>query len=181
MLTKATTKKKRKSENEDVEKAASVHPKKLHRLWNHQLKKLTLLQSRKEGIVLKKITFHDICESNQSSFRESGSARRQAYDIKQLNVKNYSKLLQDYSIVPGPYTFAFLKEAETRKKSHPSHQKRKRKPPRQSQKRKQKAPRINWRHSSLTSWIVSTTMRARTATTALASLILLLRPSEHSK
>jgi hypothetical protein len=78
----------------------------------------------KKGIALEDITFRDICESNQSSFGDSGSARRRLlskrwYDIKQLNAKNYSKLLQKYSIVPGPYTFARLKEAENKEEELP--------------------------------------------------------------
>jgi hypothetical protein len=56
MLTKAATKKKEKSESEDVEKAASV-PKKRHRLWNHQLRKLPLLQSRKKGLRWRRLLF----------------------------------------------------------------------------------------------------------------------------
>jgi hypothetical protein len=118
MLTKATTKKKEKSE-----KAASV-PKKASSSLGSSVEKAFVAAVEKKGIALEKITFRDICESNQSSFGESGSARRRAlskrwYDIKQLNAKNYSKLLQKYSIVPGPSTFACLKEAENKEEELP--------------------------------------------------------------
>jgi hypothetical protein len=123
MLTKATTKKKEKSESEDVEKAASVLGKASSSLES-SVEKAFVAAVEKKGIALEKITFRDICESNQSSFGQSGSARRRSlskrwYDIKQLSAKNYSKLLQKYSIVPGPYTFARLKEAENKEEELP--------------------------------------------------------------
>jgi hypothetical protein len=123
MLTKATTKKKEESESEDVEKAASV-PKKASSSLESSVEKAFVAAVEKKGIALEKIIFRDICESNQSSFEESGSARRRAlskwwYKIKQLNAKNYSKLLQKYSIVPGPSTFARLKEAENKEEEQP--------------------------------------------------------------
>ena len=113
MLTKATTKEKEKSESEDVDKA------KREPSLESSVEKAFLAAVKKKGIALEKITFCDICESNESSFGESGSNRRQVlskrwYDIKQVNAKNYSRLLQKYSIVPGPYTFAHLKESGRR-------------------------------------------------------------------
>jgi hypothetical protein len=123
MLTKATRKKKEKSESEDVEKAVSV-PKKASSSLESSVEKAFVAAVEKKGTALEKITFRDICESNQSSFGASGSARRRALSklwsvIKQLNAKNYSKLLQKYSIVPGPYTFARLKEAENKEEELP--------------------------------------------------------------
>jgi hypothetical protein len=75
MLTKATTKKKEKSESEDVEKAASVLGKASSSLES-SVEKAFVAAVEKKGIALEKITFRDICESNQSSFGQSGSARR---------------------------------------------------------------------------------------------------------
>jgi hypothetical protein len=123
MSTKASTKKKEKSESEDVEKAASVLVKASLSL-DSEVEKAFVAAVEKKGIALEKITFLDICESNQSSFGGSGSKRRRAlskrwYDIKQLSAKNYSKLLQKHSIVPGPYTFARLKEAENKEEELP--------------------------------------------------------------
>jgi hypothetical protein len=123
MSTKVRTKKKDKSESEDVEKAASV-PKKAPLSLESSVEKAFVAAVETKGIALEKINFLDICESNQSSFGASGSARRRAlskrwYDIKQLSAKAYSKLLQKYSIVPGPYTFARLKEAENKEEELP--------------------------------------------------------------
>jgi hypothetical protein len=112
MLTKKTTKE--ETESKDVENATPV-PK-----LEISVEKAFVAAVEKKGIALENITFRDICESNPSSFGAQGSGRRRAlskrwYDIKQLNAKSYSKLLQKHSVVPGPYTFARLKEAEVHK------------------------------------------------------------------
>ena len=115
MLTKQTTKRKEKRESE----SEVVVPK-----LESSVEKAFLTAVEKIGIALDYISFREICDSNQSSFGDSGSGRRRTlskrwYYIKQVNAKNYSKLLQKHSIAPGPYTFARLKEAENKEEELP--------------------------------------------------------------